>query len=83
LSSGVFRAWTGADSKAFRPEWKYTGATGPDAFGEVEDPDDRKFAALAAASGAVLVTNDRHLLAHRGDNRFREAQLWEFLRERS
>jgi predicted nucleic acid-binding protein len=67
----------------FRPEWKYTDANDPEAFGEVEDPYDRKFAALAAASGAVLVTNDRDLLAHRGDNRFGVAQPSEFLRERS
>jgi uncharacterized protein len=29
----------------------------------ITDPDDRKFAALAEATGAMLVTNDDHLLA--------------------
>jgi uncharacterized protein len=37
--------------------------THPEDFPEIADPDDRKFAALAAASGAVLVTNDDHLLS--------------------
>lgn len=31
-------------------------------FESVADPEDRKFAALAKASGATLVTNDSHLL---------------------
>ena len=45
---------------------EHAGLVEADAFGFVEDPGDRKFAALAAAAGAVLVTNDDHLLAHRG-----------------
>ena len=36
-----------------------------DSFGFVEDPDDRKFAALAEAVGCPVVTNDIHLLAHK------------------
>ena len=36
--------------------------TDPDAFDFIPDRADRKFAALAAATGAVLVTSDRHLL---------------------
>lgn len=51
----------------FRPEWQYDGETHPEQFGHVPDADDRKFAALAAASGAILVSSDRHLLAHRGE----------------
>ena len=31
----------------------------------IEDPDDRKFAALAIAAGAILVSNDDHLLTAR------------------
>lgn len=31
----------------------------------IEDPDDRKFFALAKMTGAVLVTNDDHLLTHK------------------
>jgi hypothetical protein len=36
----------------------------PHDFAFIEDPDDRKFAALGAAK-VPLVTNDHHLLAHR------------------
>jgi predicted nucleic acid-binding protein len=64
----------------FRPEWKSTAATHPETFTEVEDPDDRKFAALAAASSAVLVTNDRHLLDHGSTDRFDVAEPTELLR---
>ena len=49
----------------FREQDRYTGATDPDRFDHVADPDDRKFAALAEASGGVLLTNDRHLLDER------------------
>lgn len=49
----------------FDPAYEHTGALDPDAFAQVADPDDRKFAALAAAAGAVLVSNDAHLLALR------------------
>ena len=54
-----------AEETAFRPEAEFTAETHPERFGAVEDPDDRKFAALAAATGAVLVTNDDHLLSQR------------------
>jgi len=43
----------------------HEGKTRPEEFGVVRDPDDRKFAALAAAAGAVLVTNDDDLLSVR------------------
>jgi predicted nucleic acid-binding protein len=49
-------------SELFRPEGRYDGPTHPDQFDFIPDPADRKFAALAAAAGAVLLTNDRHLL---------------------
>ena len=49
----------------FRPENRYSGETNPERFSVVEDPDDRKFAALAQATGASLVTNDDHLLSVR------------------
>ena len=42
------------------------GAVAPESFRFIADPGDRKFAALSAASGSVLITNDAHLLAHRG-----------------
>ncbi len=50
---------------AFHPEAEFTAETHPERFGLIEDPDDRKFAALAAAAGAILVTNDDHLLSQR------------------
>jgi len=37
------------------------------AFARISDPADRKFAALALAAGAVLVSSDRHLLSVRDD----------------
>ncbi|MDB5310858.1 MAG: hypothetical protein JWO38_5060, partial [Gemmataceae bacterium] len=49
-------------SDLFGPDGRYDGPTHPEQFGFIPDPDDRKFAALAAATGAVLVTRDRHLL---------------------
>jgi predicted nucleic acid-binding protein len=49
----------------FRPEDRVTTPTHPERFAEIPDPDDRKFAALAEATGAVLISNDEHLLGHR------------------
>lgn len=51
-------AWADAD--------RWPGPTDAAAFTHVPDPDDRAFAALAAAAGATLVTMDAHLLAGRG-----------------
>ena len=51
----------------FAAEARWSDATRPTDFLDVPDPDDRKFAALAAAAGAVLVTMDDHLLAARGE----------------
>jgi predicted nucleic acid-binding protein len=50
----------------FRPEGEYTGPVDPAAFGVIPDPDDRKFAALAAAANVPLVTSDKLVLAQRG-----------------
>jgi predicted nucleic acid-binding protein len=52
-------------SDLFRPEDRYTAATHPERFAFIPDPDDRKFAALAHAVGATLISNDDHLLRHR------------------
>lgn len=49
----------------FTPEGKYDGPITPEDYGMVADPADRKFAALAAATNAILVSNDRHLLSVR------------------
>jgi len=49
----------------FRPEGEFTGRVDLHDFVFIEDPDDRKFAALSAAAKVPLVTNDHDLLAHR------------------
>lgn len=46
----------------FVEENEVTGDLGVADYGFVEDWDDRKFAALAEKTEALLVTNDRHLL---------------------
>jgi predicted nucleic acid-binding protein len=55
----------------FRDEDRFDGETKPEEFAAIADPDDRKFAALADATGAVLVTNDEHLLSERDTTRLR------------
>jgi predicted nucleic acid-binding protein len=44
---------------------RHVPADDPGAFDFVPDPEDRKFARLAAAAGATLVTMDEHLLGVR------------------
>jgi predicted nucleic acid-binding protein len=50
----------------FRSEDRFDGPADPDAFGHVPDAEDRKFAALAVAAGATVVSNDGHLLGAAG-----------------
>ena len=52
-------------AKLFRQEDYHHSETAPDEFDFIRDPDDRKFAALAEATGAALVTNDDDLLSKR------------------
>jgi predicted nucleic acid-binding protein len=58
-------------SGLFGPAGKFQGDTGPDLgpdlFGQIEDPEDRKFAALAAATGATVISADAHLLSCRNE----------------
>jgi predicted nucleic acid-binding protein len=54
-----------AVAELFRPADRVTRPTHPERFAEIPDPDDRKFAALADAAGAVLISNDEHLLGQR------------------
>jgi uncharacterized protein len=54
-------------SSLFGPAGKFQGDTGPDRFGQIEDPEDRKFAALAAATGATVISADAHLLSCRDE----------------
>lgn len=52
-------------SDLFREADRFAGETEPQRFDGVPDPDDRKFAALAHAASAVLVSSDDHLLSAR------------------
>ncbi len=51
----------------FHLEDRFPGATHPEEFAYIPDPDDRKFAALAHAAGAILISNDEHLLRYRDE----------------
>jgi predicted nucleic acid-binding protein len=68
-------------SDLFRPDGRYAGPTDPASFGSVPDPGDRKFAALAAAAGAVLLTQDRHLLENRPHHGVEILTPGEFVRQ--
>lgn len=50
-------------------------------FDYIVDPDDRKFAALAAASGATLVSSDNHLLDPRAREDIAIVSPSEFIRQ--
>lgn len=63
--SKIPRLSWGSVAELFREEHRFAGETSPEKFDYVEDPDDRKFAALSDAAGVVLITNDDHLLRHR------------------
>ncbi len=52
-------------SKLFREEAKVANPKIEQKFDAVPDPDDRKLAALAHATGATLISNDDHLLSVR------------------
>jgi len=54
-------------AKLFTSAGRYTGKTDKGRFALVEDPTDRKFAALAAATESTLVSNDDHLLSVRDE----------------
>ncbi|SFR61824.1 Predicted nucleic acid-binding protein, contains PIN domain [Marinobacter daqiaonensis] len=72
------------DSRAlFQKSGRFRGRTHPSRFRYVPDPADRKFAALADASGATLISNDDDLL--RGRKRARAPIMTprEFQRKRS
>ena len=49
----------------FRDEDRYEGELDVREFTYISDCDDRKYAALSEATGAILLTNDSDLLEHR------------------
>jgi predicted nucleic acid-binding protein len=65
----------------FREDDRYAGDTTPQQFDYIQDPDDRKFAALAEAAGVVLITNDDHLLSSRARSGLTILTPVEFCRE--
>jgi predicted nucleic acid-binding protein len=67
----------------FRDEDRFQSETHPDEFDYVPDPADRKFAALADASGVPLVTNDADLLQGRARARVPILRPAEFVRRYS
>ncbi|RPI55663.1 MAG: PIN domain-containing protein [Chloroflexi bacterium] len=70
----------------FREEHRHRGETHPERFSLVPDPEDRKFAALAEATGATLVSNDAHLLAGRDEYDFpilSPGEFWDSYLEQS
>ena len=60
----------GAVEELFTDEGEFRGGTRPADFELVRDAEDRKFAALAAATGVVVVSSDEDLLEHRGSDAF-------------
>lgn len=57
------QAW-GRIEALFNKRSRFNGET-PGNFSLVKDPDDRKYAALASAAGAILISNDQYLLKAR------------------
>lgn len=55
----------GAFGDLFQEEGRHEASTAPEEIDYVPDPADRKFAALARATDAALITNDDDLLANR------------------
>lgn len=66
-------------AQLFRPAAEHPDSGDLAAVSFVEDPEDRKFAALALSAAVPLVSADDHLLAHR--ERLDVAKPGEFLRE--
>jgi predicted nucleic acid-binding protein len=54
----------------FTDDGEFRDRTSPEDFELVRDAEDRKFAALAAATGVPLVSSDQDLLEHQGSDVF-------------
>jgi hypothetical protein len=57
------RSWEKA-ADLFRPDDEVGGPLDLAPFAAIPDPADRPFAAVAAATGAVLISSDAHLLVY-------------------
>jgi predicted nucleic acid-binding protein len=57
-------SWT-PFAELFKDENRYSGPIDVGRYEFIEDPDDRKFAALGEATSSIIVTNDRHLLSQK------------------
>lgn len=60
---------------------EYKGKISLARFSNISDPDDRKFAALADATGATLISNDDHLLSVRDNTSISILTPSEFIKE--
>ena len=69
-------------SGLFAESDRFDEPTHPEQFGQITDPDDRKFAALAYRAGAVLVTQDDHLLCARSNMAVEIVTASEFVDQR-
>jgi predicted nucleic acid-binding protein len=69
-----------AVTELFQPAGRFTAPTQPERFAYIPDPSDRKFAALAHAAGATLISSDEHLLAYRNRGDFTVLPPGEFWR---
>ena len=56
-------SWDAAED-LFRDKDRYAQETDPKRFTQIPDPEDREFAALAHATGSILISQDDHLLAN-------------------
>ncbi len=63
----------------FQSADRWSAALALEPFGYVRDPTDQKYAALAAVSGAILITNDVDLLEHRAAATPQILQPYEFM----
>jgi predicted nucleic acid-binding protein len=66
-------------SVLFVPEGEFSGVTALDLFSRVEHAEDRKFAALALATDAILISSDDHLLSCRDELPITVLTVREFL----
>ena len=57
----------GRFSGLFEATGEYRGVVDQRSFERIADPEDRKFAALAAATGSILISSDAHFLSCRDE----------------